>query len=800
MLKTRKVLSMALTAALGIGAFAVPASAGTVVPENVLAKPTVKVDHSKGGAFDAGIANDERLIEMLKKEGKIAKDATPAQAQKVLKSYLASKADSAGKSKDKLPKGLKGKVKQDGNKSTDSLTKGKGNKLGQAKKNQPDGVEKENYDGDVREDKVLVLAIDFPDYEKSSITKDETDMFYEDYTHDHFQDMIFGENGYEGPNGENLVSMKQYYEEQSGGSYTVDGTVAGWYTADHPAEYYGGNYPDDDGSDARPRELVYEALAKAGADDNVDLSEYDVWDRDDYDGDGVYNEPDGIIDHLMVIHAGVGEEAGGGSLGPDAIWSHRWNLGKLVAVPGGESNSDRFGGLLGAYDYTIEPEDGAAGVFAHEYGHDLGLPDEYDTQYTGAGEAVAYWSLMASGSWAGDIPGTEPPGMSAYAKEMLQANHGGKWLSGDTLNADDISKSGTEVLLDEGVTKGTNNDAVRVNLPDKVKEINKPAEGEAEFFGGTGDEIDHKMVTSVDLSNKENATLDYDVWYEIEDGWDFGMVQVSTDDGETWNSLSTPNTTDDIVADGYPAIKDNVPGYTGSSAGWLHESIDLSDYAGQEIKLQFRYMTDWGSNLTGMFVDNVKVTADGGEVLSDGAEGDSSSFTFDGFEVSDGKTTSPHYYLLEWRSHNGVDEGLSHIRRGDSLMSYDPGLLVWYVDESYDNNWTGVHPGDGYLGVVDADQKANYWSDGSVGSTRYQLHDAAFSLNKTEKMFLDYTDLLGVTMKDNFTKRTPLFDDSADYSNKGLVDAGRNVPEYGLKFRVTGESADGTVGKVLIYK
>lgn len=55
-------------------------------------------------------------------------------------------------------------------------------------------------------------------------------------------------------------------------------------------------------------------------------------------------------------------------------------------------------------------------------------------------------------------------------------------------------------------------------------------------------------------------------------------------------------------------------------------------------------------------------------------------------------------------------------------------------------------------------------------------------------------------MKDNFSQRNPLFDDSANYSNAGLVDAGRNVPNYGLKFRVVGESADGTVGKVLIFK
>ncbi|WP_438824351.1 immune inhibitor A domain-containing protein [Bacillus sp. JJ1533] len=793
-MKRRKIFSTALALSLSVGLLAGP----TIAPKADASDVSSKLA-SYGSPIDLGIANDEKLIEMLKKNGKIPKDASPSEAEKGLKTYLQAKAANSGKTKDKLPKGLDANLKSANKANDNGLKNGNGNKLGQAKKNKVGPVEEENYSGEVRHDKVLVLAIEFPDYKKSSITKEETDMWYEDYTHEHFQNMIFGENGYTGPNGETLVSMKQYYEQQSGGSYTVDGTVAGWYTADHPAAYYGGNYPDENGSDARPRTLVYEALKKAGADPNVDLSEYDVWDRDDYDGDGVYNEPDGIIDHLMVIHAGVGEEAGGGSLGGDAIWSHRWNLGGLIAVPGGTSNSDRFGGLLGAYDYTIEPEDGAAGVFAHEFGHDLGLPDEYDTIYSGAGEAIEFWSLMSAGSWAGKIPGTEPPGMSPYAKQMLQNLHGGNWLSGTTLHANDITKQGTEVRIDEAVTKGANNDAVRIDLPDKENVLNTPAEGAFEYYGGKGDEVDHKMVTTIDLTGKTSATLDFDAWYNIEKDWDYAMVQVSTDGGNTWTSLSSERTSTTLDPDGYPAIKENLPGYTGSSNGWVNETLNLDAYVGQEIKLQFRSMTDWATNLDGFFADNIKVTADGKEVFSDGAEADP-QFTLDGFEKHDGKYLSKHYYLLEWRSHNGVDEGLKNIRRGASLMAFDPGLVVWYVDESYDNNWTGMHPGDGFLGVVDADQHTNYWSDKAVGSSRYQLHDAAFSLEKSEKMLLDYKDLLGVTMKDNFTQRTPLFDDSADYSNPGLVDAGRNIPEYGLKFRVVGQSDDGTVGKVLIFK
>ncbi|MBY0148107.1 immune inhibitor A domain-containing protein [Neobacillus niacini] len=778
-MKKRKVLSSALTLSLGLGLFNVAA-----VPANVKANGQVG---KFGGTADLALANDERLIEMLKREGKLAKNASPAEAEKALKVYLKAKSQST-KTKDKLPKAI-ANIKEDDKAVSNGLKNGKGNKLGQAKKNTVDSVEKEGYNGDVRTDKVLVLAIEFPDYKTGSITKEETDMWYEDYPKSHFQDMVFGENGYKGPDGKTYISMKQYYEQQSGGSYSVEGEIAGWYTADHNADYYGANYPGPDDSDIRARQLVYEALTKAGQDPDVDLSEYDAWDRDDYDGDGVYAEPDGLIDHLMVIHAGVGEEAGGGSLGGDAIWSHRSKLSTgPIAVPGGTSNSDRFGGILGAWDYTIEPEDGAAGVFTHEFGHDLGLPDEYDTQYTGAGEAIEFWSLMSAGSWAGAIPGTEPPGISPYSRQMLQELHGGNWLSGTTLNASDITKAGTNVLLDEAVTKGTNNDAVRINLPNKENNVNTPTSGQYEYYSGSGNEMENTMVTTITLPADSKAELKFNAWYDIEEDWDYASVKVN---GE---AIQGNITTADNPNDQNPGH-----GITGTSDGWVPATFDLSAYAGKEIKLEFNYWTDPYVAQRGLYVDDITITADSTTVLSDDAEG-TTTFTFDGFSKDKGKFLSKHYYLLEWRSHNGVDEGLANIRRGNSLMSFDPGLVVWYVDESYDNNWTGIHPGDGFLGVVDADQHTNYWSDKAVGASRYQVHDAAFGLSKTDKMFLDYANILGITMKDNFTQRNPLFDDSADYSNPGLVDAGRNVPKYGLKFRVVGESADGTVGKVLIFK
>nr|WP_237417401.1 immune inhibitor A domain-containing protein [Halobacillus litoralis] len=795
MKKTSKIVTSALALALAVGpmsasAFEMP----TTGHENVHKTHS----HSHGGMpFDGAIANDERLIEMLKESGKIAKDASPAEAEKGLKKFLDSKQASAEKAKGQLDNeksDTKAKLKEamDNN----SLTKGKGNKLGQA--DTPDGAEEEAYDGEMRTDKVLVLLVDYPDKPHNSMTADETDMYYEGedpYSREHYQDMLFGEGGWTGPDGETYVSMKQYYEQQSGGSYSVEGDVAGWYTASKPAAAYGGNYPTEDGSDVNARGLVKEALKAAAADPTVNIADYDQWDRYDLDGDGDYLEPDGLVDHLMVIHSGVGEEAGGGSLGSDAIWSHRWNLGGVTPISGTEATVGYWGGSMAAYDYTIEPEDGAVGVMAHEFGHDLGLPDEYDTQYTGAGEPVSYWSIMSSGSWAGDIPGTMPTGFSPYMKEMLQAsavvdNEGteGNWLSGSEIDVEDVDGNGMEFLLDEAITKGTNNDVVKVNLPEKETVINEPASGDYQYFSGSADDLHNYLTKTVDLTDATSAEFNFKAWYDIEKDWDYAYVTVN---GEPVASHITTNTN--------PYDSNLGNGITGSSDGWIDASFDLSAYAGQEVEVAIEYVTDGAVSNPGLYADDLSIVVDGEEVVFDDAEGDA-KFNLDGFTKNDGIKRSDHYYLLEWRSHNGVDEGLANIRRGDSLMTFDDGLVVWYVDKQYSENWTGIHPGDGFVGVVDADQHINKWSDGSIGATRFQVHDAAFSLDKTEKMYLDYTNLLGVTMKDNYTKRTPLFDDSADYSNKGLVDAGRNVPEYGLKFRVTGQSEDGTVGKVLIFK
>lgn len=790
-LKKKSIFSAALALSLGIGLWNVP----NVTAPNVQAKEPAAHTLKQGGPVDLAIANEEKLIEMLKKDGKISANATPAEAEEAVRTYLKEKASDTVKEKGELYKqeAKREKMLQE-NYQKNRVLNGKGKKLGQSKNTTVPSVQEEAWNGGKRVDRVLVLLIEYPDFPHNSIQPGETDMYYKDYSKEHYYDMIFGDKDgyYEGPNGEKFISVKKYYEQQSGGSYAIEGAVAGWYKAKYPAKYYGGNVPDPNGSDANARALVKEALAAAAKDPSIDLRQFDQEDRYDLDGDGNYREPDGLIDHLMIVHSSVGEEAGGGQLGGDAIWSHRWNLGGVFRIPDTSADVPYWSGQLAAYDYTIEPADGAAGVFAHEYGHDLGLPDEYDTQYSGLGEPIAYWSIMSSGSWAGKIHGTEPTGFSAWAKEFLQATMpGSNWLTGTMVDFNEITKDGVEVLLDQASTKGTNNDAVRINLPDKETVVTTPASGTYAYFSGRGNNLDQSMSATLDLTKAKQAKLTFKTWYQIEKDWDYASVEVKENGSNQWVTIPGTITTTDN-----PNGQNPGNGITGSSNGWVDAQFDLSAYAGKTIELRFHYVTDVYVAEAGWYVDDVQVMADDVAVLKDDVETEP-LFTLDGFAKSNGKWYSKHYYLVEWRNHQGVDEGLAHILRGDQLLSYDPGLVVWYVDELYDNNWTGIHPGDGFLGVVDADQKTLKWSGNMPASTRYQVHDAAFSLQKGEKFRLELSDS---KLLDNHTSPLPLFDDSSSYENKGAVDAGRNVPNYGLKIRVIGESDDRSAARILLYR
>lgn len=145
-------------------------------------------------------------------------------------------------------------------------------------------------------------------------------------------------------------------------------------------------------------------------------------------------------------------------------------------------------------------------------------------------------------------------------------------------------------------------------LPIEWKSVTDPKNpANSVLWGNQADEADNTLIFEADLSGLSSATLKFDNYIDIEEQWDFGVVQVSTDGGQTWTSLGNEHTRTDVVAEGYPKIKANLPGFTGTYAGWQPETFDLSSYAGQKVLVSFRYLTDWGSTQAGWFVDNIQI-------------------------------------------------------------------------------------------------------------------------------------------------------------------------------------------------
>lgn len=121
------------------------------------------------------------------------------------------------------------------------------------------------------------------------------------------------------------------------------------------------------------------------------------------------------------------------------------------------------------------------------------------------------------------------------------------------------------------------------------------------WWSDRGDLVDYSLMTDLDLSEMETAVLTLDMTWDIEPYWDFGFVQVSTD-GENWTSVASDYTTMDYDGSAMDTIVANLPGITGSSGGYVLASYDLSEWAGQAVKVRLRYMTDWGTNLVGWFI------------------------------------------------------------------------------------------------------------------------------------------------------------------------------------------------------
>jgi immune inhibitor A len=622
-------------------------------------------------------------------------------------------------------------------------------------------------------------------------TQDNSTVWQADFNRQHYQDMYFKKNA---------ESLKTYYETQSSGRYTADGTVSDWVKVPYNEARYG---REDSGTWYLIQDAVTAWIAGQKAAGQTDaqiktaLQAYDQYDRYDFDGDGDFNEPDGYIDHFQIVHAGGDEADGDPHQGEDAIWSHRWNAFLTDAGITGPANNKLGGTQIGdtgiwISDYTVQPENGGLSVFVHEYGHDLGLPDAY--AIAGGGDnSNEYWTLMAQSrlNAKGEPLGTRPGDLGAWEKLQLG------WLDYEALSTH--QKKTIELGPQEYNTKKAQGAVVVLPKKNVTTDNGAPASGEKQFFSGSGDDLANSMTRDVDLTGKTGAELTAKIRYEIEEGYDYAYVQASTDGGANWTSL-------DGTINGTPIGDDTSgrPGIDGEQADWVDLKVPLSAYDGQNIKLRFYYKTDGGLALAGLYADDVAVKAGGETVFTDGAEDGATGFDLDGFKIIGATTTAQfdNYYVMGRRSYVSYDKylltgpynfGFTNTKPDwVEHYKYGHGLLISYWDTSMQDNNTSLHPGSGRNLPIDANPEPIInIATGAPWRPRVQVYDAPFSLHKADSMTL-HTDGVPSYIRGQAAK--PLFDDTKKYWYAELPEHGVKLPAAGVKVRVLEEK--GTSMKV----
>jgi bacillopeptidase F (M6 metalloprotease family) len=167
------------------------------------------------------------------------------------------------------------------------------------------------------------------------------------------------------------------------------------------------------------------------------------------------------------------------------------------------------------------------------------------------------------------------------------------------------------------------------------------------------DDISYKRLSrTVDLTNASSGALNFWTSHDIETDWDYMFVEAHTVGSDDWTTLPDANGhtqqgTGESCASGWDELHPFIGHYqgadcsptgstgewhaaTGNSNGWQQWSVDLSDYAGQQVEVSISYASDWGTQGLGAFVDDAAVTVDGVEQSATSFEDDLGGWTVTG--------------------------------------------------------------------------------------------------------------------------------------------------------------------------
>ncbi len=476
------------------------------------------------------------------------------------------------------------------------------------------------------------------------------------------------------------LTVQDYYDNVAGpGNVYITGTFGtSWVTVPHSEGYYGAPQcgVDSDSGVGRVGQVVVDALkvfSNTHPSYYTDTSDSAFWKRFDANHDGV-------VDAFWTVHAGMGQEAGGGAQGDFAIWSHSWSLsaqGFVGGVKVYEGDPITTTDDIYVDPYTVQPENLDLGVLVEEFGHNFfGLPDLYTTD---AENSIGFWTEMGAGSWGGYLGGTAPVGMPLWFRMNAYCDTGFCGWEQPMVTRQYTETAGTVTIgqlekTPDGVNKG-----VRVNLPSISEQVlNRAGTGKAAYSDTGRDDLDIALERPITVTASATGTLTFSTYWNIEKDYDYGYVQIVSG-----TQVATLCDMDGVFTTANPNGGNLGCGLTGSTTVSRTLRFNLSAYKGKTVTLRLRYVTDPGTTGAGWWVDNVKLD---GALIDDFESADGSTNTFPGWTSKTNAASGWHvapisrlfanYYLVEWRAKTKYDQ---MVKTAYVTMYNNPATNEWQV-------------------------------------------------------------------------------------------------------------------------